>query len=218
MNRLIYLASHQVTREQKAGFYPTVSGDVTAVDANEASRLASGGLNSPRLLTRAAGGLVLSQLITDFGRTSNLVATAALRAKAADMNTMATINDIKLAVNQAFYNALQNAAMMQVAEETVHERQVVSTQITTLYNNRLRSEVDVSFADANLAQAQLLLLDAQNNYQAALSILSQVLGYPSQQQFELVETNTEIQPPPDSASQLEDEAFSNRPEIAAQKL
>jgi len=155
-------------------------------------------------------------LITDFGRTSNLVATAALRAKAADMNTAATINDIKLAVNQAFYNALQNAAMTQVAEETVHERQVVSTQITTLYNNRLRSEVDVSFADANLAQAQLLLLDAQNNYQASLSMLSQVLGYPSQQQFDLVDTDTAITPPSDSASQLEDEAFSRRPEIAAQ--
>ncbi len=216
MNRLIYLASHQVTREQQAAFYPTLSGALTAVDANQASRLTAGGLNSPRLLTRAAGGLALSQLITDFGRTSNLVATAALRAKAADMNTAATVNDIKLAVDQAFYNALQNAVMMKVAEETVHERQVVSTQITTLYNNRLRSQVDVSFADANLAQAQLLLLDAQDSYQAALSMLSQVLGFPTQQQFELVETDTEIKPPPDSASQLEDEAFSNRPEIAAQ--
>jgi len=216
VNRLIYLASHQVTREQESGFYPTLSGDLTAVDTNQGSRIAAGNLNSPRLLTRAAGGLVLSQLITDFGRTNNLVATAALRAKAADMNTAATVNDIKLAVDQAFYNALQNAVMMKVAEETVHERQVVSTQITTLYNNRLRSEVDVSFADANLAQAQLLLLDAQNDYQSALSMLSQVLGYPSQQQFELLETETEIQPPPDSASQLEDEAFSNRPEIAAQ--
>ena len=214
--RLLYLASNQVTRQQKAAYYPTVSGDLTAVDANEASRLAAGGLNSPRLLTRAAGGVVLSQLITDFGRTNNLVAMAALRAKAADMNTAATVDEIKLAVDQAFYNALQDAALVKVAEETVHERQVVSKQITTLYTNRLRSEVDVSFADANLAQAQLLLLDAQNNYQGALSMLSQVLGYPSQQQFELVETDAEIQPPPDSASQLEDQAFSNRPEIAAQ--
>ncbi len=217
VNRLIYLASHQVTREQQSAFYPTLSGDLTGIDAEQGSRIAAGNLNSPRLLTRAAGGLVLSQLITDFGRTSNLAATAALRAREADMNTAATVNDIRLAVDQAFYNALQNAVMMQVAEETVRERQVVSKQITTLYNNRLRSEVDVSFADANLAQAQLLLLDAQNNYQAALSMLSQVLGYPSQQQFELVETDTEIKPPPDSASQLEDEAFLNRPEIAAQR-
>ncbi|MGA2904060.1 MAG: TolC family protein [Candidatus Korobacteraceae bacterium] len=216
VNRLLYLASHQVTREQQAAYYPTVSANLTGVDANQGSRLAAGIINSPTLLTRAAGGLVLSQLLTDFGRTNNLVATAALRAKAADMNRAATVDDIKLAVDQAFYNALQDSALVKVAEETVHERQVVSTQITTLYNNRLRSEVDVSFADANLAQAQLLLLDAQNNYQAALSMLSQVLGYFSQQQFELVETETEVQPPPDSASQLEDEAFSNRPEIAAQ--
>ncbi|MGA7463001.1 MAG: TolC family protein [Candidatus Korobacteraceae bacterium] len=214
--RLLYLASNQVTREQKAAYYPTISADLTGVDANQGTRIAAGNLNAPRLLTRAAGGVVLSQLITDFGRTNNLVAMTALRAKAADMNTAATVDEIKLAVDQAFYNALQNAVLVKVAEETVHERHVVSTQVTTLYNNRLRSEVDASFANANLAQAQLLLLDAQNNYQSALSILSQVLGYPTQQQFDLVETETEIQPPPDSASQLEDQAFSNRPEIAAQ--
>jgi len=216
MSRLLYLASHQVTREQQAAYYPVLSANLTGVQANQGSRIAAGNLNSPRLLTRAAGGLVLSQLITDFGRTNNLVATTALRAKAADMNAAATADDIKLAVDQAFYNALQDAVLVRVAEETVRNRQVVSDQITTLYNNKLRSEVDVSFVDANLAQAQLLLLDAQDNYQAALSMLSQVLGFPSQQQFDLVETDTEVKPPLQSASQLQDEAFANRPEIAAQ--
>jgi outer membrane protein len=213
---LLYLASNQVTREEKSAFYPTISADLTGVDANQGTRIAAGNLNSPRLLTRGAGGLVLSQMITDFGRTNNLVATSALRAKAADMNAAATADEIKLAADQSFYNALQNLALVKVAEQTVQERQIVSKQITTLFANKLRSQVDVSFADANLAQAQLLLLDAQNNYQAALSALSQVLGYNSQQQFELVETETEMTPPPDSASQLEDQAFSNRPEIAAQ--
>ena len=46
--------------------------------------------------------------------------------------------------------------------------------------------------------------------------LSQVLGYPSQQQFELLDSEAELKPPPDAVSQLVDEAFSNRPEIAAQ--
>jgi outer membrane protein len=214
--RLFTLASGQVTREQKAAYYPTVYGSLTGVDANEGQRLAAGNLNSPRLLTRAAGGVALSQLITDFGRTNNLVASAALRAKAADMNAAATADQIKLAVDEAFYNSLQAFALLKVAEETVRERQTVSEQITALYQNKLRSEVDLSFADANLAQARLLLLDAQDNYQAALSNLSQVLGYPSQQKFELIETETEFKPPPDAVSQLEDEAFSNRPEIASQ--
>jgi len=214
--RLLSLASNQVTREQKAAYYPNVYGSLTAVEPKEGTRIAAGMINNPSVYERAAGGLTLSQLITDFGRTNNLVATAALRAKAADMNAVATADQIKLAVDQAFYNALQEFALLKVAQETVNERQVVSRQITTLFQNKLRSELDVSFADANVSQAKLLLLDVQNNYQAALSTLSQVLGYSSQQQFELTDSESQLTPPPDAVSQLVDEAFSNRPEIASQ--
>lgn len=214
--RLLSLASNQVTREQKSAYYPTLYGSLTGVESKEGSRIAAGNLNNPSVYERAAAGLTLSQLITDFGRTNNLVASAALRAKAADMNAAATAEEIRLAVDQAFYNALQALAEQKVAEQTVGARQLVSDQITTLFQNKLRSELDVSFANANLAQAKLLLLDAQNNYQASLSTLSQVLGYPRQPQFELVDTQAAFKPPPDAVSQLEDEAFSNRPEIASQ--
>lgn len=214
---LLSLASGQVTRQQKAAYYPTVYGSLTAaLPRDDGSRIAAGYLNNPIVYERAAGGVALSQLITDFGRTNNLVASAALRAKAADMNAFATVDQVKLAVDQAFYNALQTFAEQKVAQETVRERQVVSDQITTLYQNKLRSELDVSFADANLAQAKLLLLDAQNNYQAALSVLSQVLGFSTQQHFDLVDTAAKLEPPPDAVSQLIDQAYSNRPEIAAQ--
>jgi outer membrane protein len=213
---LIYLASNQVTREAKSAYYPTIYGSFTAVGGQQGSRIAAGSLNAPRLLNRAAGGLALSQMITDFGRTNNLVATSALRAKAASMDAVATAYQIKLAVDEAYYNALQTFAEQRVAEETVKARQLVADQITTLFQNKLRSELDVSFASANLAQAKLLLLDAQNNYQAALSQLSQILGYTRQQSLSLVDTPGELKPPPDQVSQLEDEAFSNRPEIASQ--
>ena len=191
--RLLSLASNQVTREQKAAYYPNVYGSLTAVEPQEGTRIAAGNLNNPIVYERAAGGLTLSQMITDFGRTNNLVATAALRAKAADMNALATADQIKLAVDEAFYNALQTLALQTVAEQTVSARQLVSDQITTLFQNKLRSQLDVSFADANLAQSKLLLLDAQNNYQAALSTLSQILGYSAQQQFELVDTESRVE-------------------------
>jgi len=214
---LLSLASGQVTREAKAAYYPNVYGSLTAVQPkDEGSRIAAGYLNNPIVYQRAAGGVALAQLITDFGRTNNLVATATLRAKAADMNATATADQIRLAVDQAFYNALQANAELAVAQQTVNARQAVSDQITALYNNKLKSQVDVSFADANLAQAKLLLLDAQNTYQAALSTLSAVLGFPTQQQYELVESDTQLTPPPDAVAPLVDQAFSNRPEIAAQ--
>ena len=213
---LLAMASQQVTREAKSNYYPTSYGSVTAVDARDGSRIAAGALNNPVLYERFAGGVALAQLITDFGRTNNLVATAALRAKAADMNAAATAAQIKLAVDQTFYNALQAKAELKVAEQTVNARQLVSEQITTLFNNKLKSQLDVSFANANLSQAKLLLLDAQNNFQAALSSLSAVLGFPGQQPFELVEPDSELAPPPATVAQLVDQAFSNRPEIAAQ--
>jgi len=216
VSRLLSLASGQVTREQKAAYYPSIYGSLTAVDSKEGSRIAAGNLNNSSVYERAAGGITLSQLITDFGRTNNLVAAAAFHAKAADMNAVATADQIKLAADQAFYNALQTLALQQVALQTVNARQLVSDQITALYQNKLRSQLDVSFADANLAQARLLLLDAQNNYQAALSMLSEVLGYPTQQQFDLADTDTKLDAPPDSVSQLIDQAYSNRPEIASQ--
>ena len=132
------------------------------------------------------------------------------------MNSLATADQIELAVDQAFYNALQTVALLKVAEQTVAARQLVSDQITTLFQNKLRSQLDVSFANANVAQAKLLLLDAQNNQQAALSALTQILGYVAQQQFELVDSEAQLQPPPDSVSKLVDQALSSRPEIAAQ--
>lgn len=216
MFRLLALASGQVTREQKAAYYPNVYGSLTGVAANQGGRIAAGNLNNPIVFERAAGGLTLSQLITDFGRTNNLVAASALHAKAANMNSMATADQIRLAVDQAFYNALQSFTEQKVAEQTVAARQLVSDQVSTLFKNKLRSELDVSFADANLAQARLLLLDAQNNYQAALSQLSLVLGFPTQQRFDLVETDTTLNPPADSVNQLVDQAYLNRPEIMAQ--
>ncbi len=216
MYRLLALASQQVTREAKSNYYPTTYGSLTAVEPKEGSRIAAGNLNNPVIYERFAYGVTLAQLITDFGRTSNLVASSALRAKAADMNAMATAAEVRLAVDQAFYNALQANAELKVAEQTVKARQLVSDQITTLFNNKLKSQLDVSFANANLAEAKLLLLDAQSVYQAALSSLSEVLGSPVQEQFELVDTTAPLTAPSDAVSQLIDQAFSNRPEIAAQ--
>jgi outer membrane protein len=216
VSRLLAMASQQVTREAKSNYYPAAFGSLTGVDAYDGSRWAAGGLNNPVLYSRFAGGVALGQMITDFGRTNNLVATAALRAKAAGMNAAATAAQIRLAVDQAFYNALQANALLQVAEQTVKARQTVSDQVTALFNSKLKSQLDLSFANANLAQARLLLLDVQNNYQASLSALSEILGFTAQQPFELVDAGAELTPPTDAVAPLIDQAFSHRPEIAAQ--
>ncbi|MGB8848001.1 MAG: TolC family protein [Terracidiphilus sp.] len=211
--RLIALASQQVTREARSALWPTATGDFTGVGGESGSRIAAGGLNSPHIYQRIAAGVTVTQLITDFGRTSNLISSANYAAQAEHENAMATQQQILLAVNQAFYNALQTQAVLVVAQKTVDARQTVADQINALFQNKLRSELDSSFANVNLAQAKLLLLDAQNNDNAAQATLSMVLGFPALQTYQLVDSDGQPAPPPDSVDGLISEAFSMRPEI-----
>lgn len=215
VGRLTALASQQVLRETRSAYWPTAVVDVTGVDAQDNSRITAGGLNNPIIYPRAAAGTIVSQLITDFGRTRNLVASSALRAKAKNENAVANALQIKLAVDQAFYNALQTRAVLQVAQQTVAERQTVTDQVQALFNSKLKSSLDLSFAQVNLAQAKLLLLDAQNNDAAALANLSAVLGYSNLQNYDLAEETTPLTAPPSDVDPLIVQAMQKRPELAA---
>ena len=213
--RLTALASQEVTREVRSSLWPTATLNLTGVDSQNNSRITAGGLNNPIIYPRAAAGVMVNQLITDFGRTTNLTASANFAAKAENQNAMATKEQILLAVDQAFYGALQAHAVLSVAEQTVNARQTVSDQVEALFKSKLRSQLDFSFASVNLAQAKLLILDAQNNENAALAALSAVLGYPGVQDFQLAEDTTAISAPPGNVDDLIHEALAMRPEILA---
>lgn len=213
--RLDALASEQVVREVRSNLWPTAYANLTAVDAHDNSRISAGGLNNPIIFERAAAGTTVSQLITDFGHTTNLVASARLQAKAEGQNAVATKEQILLAVDQAFYNALQAQAVLKVAQQTVSSRQLLTNQVTALANSKLKSDLDLSFAKVNLAQARLLMLDAENNSQSALAALSAVLGYPTLQNIELIEDTDPLTAPAGNADELITEAFAKRPELLA---
>jgi outer membrane protein len=211
--QLTALASQQVTREVRSNLWPTATGDLTGVDSHDNSRITAGGLNNPIIYQRAAAGVVVSQLITDFGRTKNLVSSADLSAKAANQNAAATTEQILLAVDQAFYGALQAHAVLLVARQTVDARQTVADQVGALFKSKLKSQLDFSFANVNLAQAQLLVLDAENNENAALATLSMILGYRDTQNFQLIDDTTAMNPPSSNLPDLVSQALAARPEI-----
>jgi outer membrane protein len=215
VSKLLALAEGQVTREVRSNELPNAVLNLTAVEPHTGSRLTAGGLNNPIVYERAAGGVTVSQLITDFGRSRNLVASAQLRQKAANSAQLATAEDIILSVDQAFYAALRSQALLRVAEETVNQRQVVADQVQALTNAKLKSDLDLSFANVNLSQAKLLLLDAQNQKDAAFANLNTVLGYEKQRAYLLVdETGGPLSPPPQNSDQLLTQAFQSRPDLA----
>jgi outer membrane protein len=211
-NEVAY-ANQQIVID-RAPYYPVVFGDITGSQANRDARLGTSDLTSARLFSRTGQGIVVSQLITDSGRTPNLVASARFNAQATTQTLNATRFDVLLAVNRAYYDVLRAQSAVKVAEQTVAARQTVADQITELARNQLKSQLDVSFADVTVSDAKLLLLRSQEAVQAAYAELGRALGSDQPARYTLVDE--QMPPgPPGTADDLVARAVRNRPELAS---
>jgi outer membrane protein len=210
-------AAGQVPAEYHANYSPSFNGSVTGVGADNGSRLAAGGLNNPVVYNRLGTGLTVSQMVTDFGRTSNLVEMAKLNAQAQNEAANTTRAQILLATGRAYFAVLRSHALLEVARQTVKARQLVSDQITALAESKMKSTLDVSFANYNLSEARLLESQAQNDLKAAEAELATAMGLPNEAGFDVSE---ESMPPilPDRIDDMLRTAIANRPELRDLRL
>lgn len=210
----VTFAANQHIREVRAGYYPEFGFDATSSEGNPQARIGAGFLSASRLFDRFGTGFSLNQLITDSGRTPNLVAESRFRATAAQQDYQATNYDVLLAVNQDYYGTLRAQALVRVAQQTVDARQLLVNQVTALAQNNLRSQLDVSFAQVNLAEARLLLIRAQDQVKRSYAELSRAIGSQQSAMYELVEQPLPPSPAPDPEP-LVTQAIANRPELAS---
>jgi len=208
------LAAQEAVKESRAGFFPnaTLYADGVLADS-QGTRILAGGLNNPSVYDRGAGGVQVSQLITDFGKTANLTASSKFRAQAAMQNADATREQIFLQVRVGYYSALEAQAVLQVAQQTVDTRQLLLDQVSVLASNQLKSELDVSFARVALGEGRLMLQQARNNSDDAMISLATTLGSREPQPFQLVESSQTNFSNLSDVSALEETALTQRPEL-----
>ena len=178
-------AAGQHVTEARAAYYPTIDGEITGSQGLYLSRLGAGSLSTSLLFSRFGAGLQLTQLVTDFGRTKNLVAQSRYRAQAANEITQSTVYDVVLGVNRAYFGVLEAQAYVNVAEETVRARDTLANQVTELAKAQLKSQVDVSFAEVNLSEAKLLLIRSQDAVDRAYADLARALGQDQTVRYQL---------------------------------
>jgi outer membrane protein len=211
-------AGERVT-ETRAPDYPLVNGAITGSQANDPNaRIGAGAINASRIFNRNGEGIQINQLISDFGRTHNLVASSRLQQQAQQQNAVATRYDVALGVARAYYEVLQNTALVRVAEETVHARQTLADQVSALATAQLRSQVDVSFAQVNLSEAQLLLIRARDSVKQGYADLARAMGEDRPPvAYQLTEAPAPPAPPADPET-LVAEAIQNRPDLSELRL
>jgi outer membrane protein len=97
-------AAEEVVKETRSGYFPTANLYATAAGAgSDNTRIMAGGLNNPSVYDRAAGGLAVSQLITDFGHTANLTASSKFQAQAENQNVNTTREQVWLQVDTSYF-------------------------------------------------------------------------------------------------------------------
>ncbi len=215
--RLTADPADQVSTEIHSAIMPNLITNFTGASALDNSRIAAGGLNNPVIYDRVATGMAVSQLITDFGRTSKLVKSSEFHAAAQKQVTDATRAQVLLDVDRAYFGVLRAQAILRVAVQTVKARQAVLDQVTELTNNKLKSELDLSFAKVNLADAELLRLNAENEVRAGFAELAQAMGNRSAQAYQLAEEPLPGPLPP-RPEDLVAPALRDRRDVAALRL
>jgi outer membrane protein len=210
------LAAGEEVRQVRSAYLPTVYASFTGAQAQDGTRIAAGGLNNPAILDRFAYGISGAQMLTDFGRTSELTASAVYRVDSQQHDVEDRRAHVLLGVDRAYLETLRAQAVARVARETLTTRQIVLDQVTALASSGLKSALDLSFAKVNTSEAQLLVVQAENDVQSSFATLSAALGVPGGGTYDLADVDTRDQLS-DDVDALIAEALQKRPDVARER-
>jgi outer membrane protein len=196
-------AFEQRTREASSGYFPTVGFNATGVRvADTGTSTAAGALTTSSVSDRFAYGGNLTQLVTDFGRTSALVGSA--RSSAQAQNDLATLTraQVRLNVREAYFEVLGAEAVLRAARAAQDNRHLIARQLAALAQSQLRSTVDVGFAEVLASEADLAVVQAESVLAQQRARLATAMGTTGPIVAPLVDVGTPQALPPDPESLL----------------
>ena len=160
-------------------------------------------------------GATGSQLLYDFGQTSNRWRAAAASRDAADQNTRTAVLQTLLNVRRAYFVARAQRDLVAVAEETVTNQEKHVEQTQAFVRTGIQPDINLATVMTALANAKVQLVTARNNYAVAEAQVAQAMGVPVGLSFSL--SDAELPPvagEDGSTEALVDHALRARPELA----
>lgn len=146
----------------------------------------------------------------------NQYALSKLNLKAAIEDLNKAKEDVAINVTSAYLQVLFNLELSKVAANQVELSKEQLNRITRLAQVGKASPAEVAEAKARVAQDEMSLVQAENNYQLVILDLSQLLELPTPEGFALAQPDTIVDfsplTPPD---EIYSEALANKPGIRA---
>jgi outer membrane protein len=206
-------AAADVLGATRGQFFPTING---SVDVTRSHSPVTPGRNTPDR-TQYGPSLSLSYLLLDFGGRSGSVEAARQNLFAADLSHNATLQNVVLQAETAFFSYSATAALLGAERSAIAEAQANLTSAQQRNKVGLATIADVLQSQTALSQEQLNLETIEGNLQAARGSLASALGLPANLPFDLAPLPPAI--PVGVISQSVDsvinDALRNRPDLAA---
>lgn len=195
------------TEQARSLYYPQVSANMDA--ANGAARInprfvtPAGGLLQPNLSAYSTG-ILASQRLYDFGYTQNMVQASELSQRASAQDVAARRALIVVNIQRAYLNSLKRRKLVQIAEETVRERGLITSQIETLYRQQLKSKLDFDLARLESVNAQSLLVKSRNDLKSSFADINRAMGVVGAADYVLEDVSVEVRVPRELPSLIAD--------------
>lgn len=151
-------------------------------------------------------------------RIKNTVALNELNLNADRLDLEATQNDITLNVINAYLNVLSTEDLIEVSRKQLEVSKYQIDRTKKLVEGGMLPEVNLYDLEAQLANDELQLVNAENNHESAKLTLKQVLNMPGSEEISVVRVNVadpKMQPYPESAAQVYEEAIRYLPQVKA---
>lgn len=142
----------------------------------------------------SAAGLLVSWEPFDFGLRKSQIELAKAQHKQAAAAEALTQLDVSAAAADAFLTLLAAEQTVRAAQANVERTETLAKSVAVLVTNQLRPGVDASRAEAELAAAKNLLIQAEQTAELARANLAEAIGQPGINFF--VESGKLLELPP----------------------
>jgi len=158
-------------------------------------------------------GIAAYQYLFDFGRARGFVAQRDAEADAQRARLELVRLDLVYGVTKAYYDLVAAKEIVKVYETAVTQRTAHLREAEVKAEAGLKPEIDVSTAEADLARAQLDLVNAKNAAATAKVALDNAMGLGGQAPEYRQATRLSYGPIPEKMETYLERAFAQRPDL-----
>jgi len=215
--------------EARSGYLPQVNGTAQWLYGTEGKGGTSGApctttsatgatiaSTSPCAASSYVASLAASQLIYDFGQTTEKWKSADRSVEALQATEVTSRNQILYNVRSAFFTARADRALIGVQADTLANQQKHLVQTEGFVRAGTQPEISLAQTRTDVANAKVQLIQAENSYDIARAQLNLAMGVTASVDYDVADRGLgALDGEDDPAEQLVARALAARPELAS---